>query len=77
MSRPRPADLMTLDAVEHELDLALRDLRALEGTSNLQARTATEYRIGRLRRRKAFLEWLPDGAVPSNSIFRRYEVQHP
>ena len=52
--RTRVKDLNTIDEVE--LDVALRELRALDGTSNLQARTATEYRVGRLRLKKLALE---------------------
>ena len=54
--RTRVKDLNTIDEVELELDVALRELRALDGTSNLQARTATEYRVGRLRLKKLALE---------------------
>lgn len=61
--RTKVKDLLTVAAVEAELEVALRELRALEGTSNLQAKTATEYRIGRLRLRKLALDALPPGAI--------------
>lgn len=69
--RLKPGDLVTVLDVEREIDAALKDLRALETSSNLMAKAATENRIGQLRRRKSFLEWLPAGGVPSNSLFRR------
>jgi hypothetical protein len=52
------AQLLTIEAVERELDAALIDLRALDRAplSHLVARAAIEYRIGALRRRKATLD---------------------
>jgi len=60
MSRPRMAELHTVQQVKYQLDHALRDLRQLDRAQfpNLQARTATEYRIGALRRRKEQLDGL-------------------
>lgn len=74
-ARIKVSDLMTLKDVERELDACLATLRQLTLGENLQARTATEYRIGRLRIRKAVLENLPKGAVPSGSFMRRFEIQ--
>jgi hypothetical protein len=56
--RTKVKDLKTIQEVEAELEVALKDLRDLDGSSNLQAKTSTEYRIGRLRLRKIALEWV-------------------
>lgn len=48
--------LKDVDAIERELDVRLRELRNLDGTSNTMARTSIEYRIGRLRDRKRQIE---------------------
>lgn len=54
--RTRVKDLSTVPAVESEIEVALKELRALDQTTNIQAKAATEYRIGRLRLRKIALE---------------------
>ena len=54
--RTKVKDLKTVAEVETELEVALLELRALSETSNPQAKTATEYRIGRLRLRKMAIE---------------------
>lgn len=58
--RTRVADLRTLDSVERELDVALRELRKVGGPGggNTMAISSLEYRIGALRRRKSALEQL-------------------
>ena len=55
--RTKVKDLKTVAEVEAELEVALKELRALDGSGNLNAKTATEYRIGRLRLRKNALEY--------------------
>ena len=55
--RVKVKDLKTVAEVEAEIEVALKELRALDGSSNLNAKTSTEYRIGRLRLRKNALEY--------------------
>lgn len=55
--RVKVKDLKTVAEVEAEIEVALKELRALDGSSNLNAKTSTEYRIGRLRLRKIALEY--------------------
>lgn len=59
MSRPRVIDLATVGAVERELDRALTELRGVAGGQNILAAGSIEFRIARLRRRKAQLEERP------------------
>lgn len=51
----RPSQIPTLKECEQALDDALRQLRALDGSSNIMARASIEYRIFALRKRRETL----------------------
>ena len=52
----RPSSIQTVSECERRLEDALRQLRKLDGGANTYARSALEYRIGALRRRRAALQ---------------------
>lgn len=54
----KPSALPTVKACEDALDAALKDLRQLDGSTNVLARGSIEYRVGAIRKRRDVLQRL-------------------